>query len=265
MLTALAVLLFAAPPSLAAPSFTAVGVQADKVSFLQEHLAQELSRHGLRVLTEREVASVLGLERQRQLLNCEEEKSCALELAGALGVEAVLLGNVARLDQLLVVDLKVISAREGRRLASLSVRASNEVALLDQLDAGARSIAEQLGALAPAAVTNAPSTPGGPPRWVGVVAAGAGLALGVTSVVFAEKATAAKRGLSPELPVSLSEGARLRDAGKEAQTAAVALGLAGGALLVAGALVAWSPWQRVAVAITPTGTGAHLVVGGAFP
>ena len=163
MLTALAFVVLAAPPSLAAPSFTSVGVKADKVSFLQEHLAQELSRHGLRVLTEKEVTAVLGLERQRQLLACDQEASCALELAGALGVEALLLGNVARLDELLLVDLKVISARDGRRLASLSVRAASEVGLLDQLDSAARSLAEQLGAL-PTEVVKNPPTAGGP-RW----------------------------------------------------------------------------------------------------
>jgi hypothetical protein len=261
MLTVVAMSLLAAAPSLAVPSFSAVGVPADKVTFLEEHLASELSKHGLRVVTQREVTSLLGMERMRQLTNCDPDNtSCVAELSDALGVKAVVMGNVAKLDQLYVVELKVVSSGAGNRLASASARAATELQLLDQLDVAARSLAEQLGA----PVVKDEST-GGPPRWLGVAGLVAGAGLVVTSVVFAEQAGVAKRGLDPAEPISVAAGEKLRDDGKSAQTAAVALGVAGGALLLTGALVAWSPWKKTAVAVAPSSGGATLVLAGVLP
>lgn len=61
-----------------------------------EVLATHLREHGLKVMTGRDIGAVLGLERQKQLLGCmDDSTSCSAELAGALGVGALVVGTVA--------------------------------------------------------------------------------------------------------------------------------------------------------------------------
>lgn len=68
---------------------------------LTEALSAAAGRTGLfQVTSQVEVANLLGLERQRQLLGCaESSSSCAAELAGALGAQFLMSGSVTKLGQ----------------------------------------------------------------------------------------------------------------------------------------------------------------------
>src|SRR6185503_17571286 len=85
---------------LAMPGLRMVDVDANRGSFYSEHLALQMKRAGIDVLTEREIGAVLGLERQKQLLGCSDEATaCMVEMASAMGTDGVVLGDVARVGK----------------------------------------------------------------------------------------------------------------------------------------------------------------------
>ncbi len=70
----LAVIAAAPPPqvSLAVTGLNAIDVPAARAAFYTEHFATELISPDLRIVTEREVATLLGIDRQKQLAGCSE-------------------------------------------------------------------------------------------------------------------------------------------------------------------------------------------------
>jgi hypothetical protein len=135
----------AAPPlKLAAPALTLFSVEPQLGAFLSEHLAQQIKLAGAEVVTEREIASLLGMERQKQLLGCSEQASnCMAELANALGADAVLLGDVAKVGERLQLNLKIIASVDGKTLAVFSDNVSGEETALLALTRGANQLATQ--------------------------------------------------------------------------------------------------------------------------
>src|SRR5437763_8898933 len=84
-----------APLRLAAPTFSTVNVSREAAAFYTDHFAQQLASSNLRVVTSSEIATMLGIEQQKQLLGCAEgADACNAELANALGVDAVVKGNI---------------------------------------------------------------------------------------------------------------------------------------------------------------------------
>src|SRR5688572_12170524 len=98
----------AAPVSLALPGLNAVNLAQGEGELYSELLAQKLAALGLKVISARDIGAVLGLERQRELLGCKDG-ICTAELAGALGVEGIVVGDVGKLGGSYQVNLKVLS------------------------------------------------------------------------------------------------------------------------------------------------------------
>ena len=119
VLLSLAVTVAPAPSiKVAATRLNAVDASAERADFYTEFLADRLADQGVEVTSPREVAALLGLERERALLGCDEASSCITELAGALGVDALMLGDVAKLATGFQVNVKVLSARVAACTAS---------------------------------------------------------------------------------------------------------------------------------------------------
>ena len=113
------------PPQLkiASPGLTGVHVGDKEATFFSDHLAQQLAAAGAKVTSDREISAVLGLERKRQLLGCSENSSqCVTELAGALGVDALVVGDVARLQSHYQVNVKLLSVSSTSLLGAESER-----------------------------------------------------------------------------------------------------------------------------------------------
>lgn len=133
------------PLRLAAPGLNAVNVDVRVATFVSEHFAQELAAAGVAVVTAGEIASLIGLERQKQLLGCEDDSSsCVVELANALGVDGLVTGSVGRFGATYRANLKVLSSRDGEALAIITRKASSESELLDELSTAARESAPGL-------------------------------------------------------------------------------------------------------------------------
>src|SRR5262245_60639309 len=83
--------------TVAVPGFSGTAdVPSQKRDFLVEYFSDRLSAQGgVSVTTPAQISAVLGVERQKQLLGCSDSsESCSAELAGALGVEALIIGSL---------------------------------------------------------------------------------------------------------------------------------------------------------------------------
>src|SRR5258705_8474796 len=143
--SALLVLLAAAPAPLkvAVPGITRINLDESQASFYTEHLAQQLKFAGLEIITQKEIAAMLGNERQKQLLGCSDvSSSCMTELANALGTDALLLGDIARVGSKTQINLKIIASTDGQTLTAYSDRVDGEEAVLDSPTHGAQLMAE---------------------------------------------------------------------------------------------------------------------------
>lgn len=269
-----AVLLGAAPspPKLAMPGLSVIGIEAQYGEFLGEHLAQQLTFEGLDVVTTKEIGSLLGLERQKQLLGCgETASSCIAELASALGADGVLMGDVAKVGGKTQINLKIISARDGTTLAAFSDRVEGEEAVLDGLTRASAQLAEGTAkalkrTLTPVALSLRGSGASTPPWWVPVVAGAVVAGTGVVFFVLGNADYTRLVGATPATRLGLTEAASLRDGGALKQGLGVTLIGVGAAAIVGGGL--WWLFGRSsgpALAVVPGADGATLVVSGGFP
>lgn len=82
---------------------------------IDEQILTELSNSGrFIVVGKSDIAALIGLERQKQLLGCgEDANSCLAELSGALGSPYVISGALARAGTKLRLDLKLVRADKG--------------------------------------------------------------------------------------------------------------------------------------------------------
>jgi hypothetical protein len=130
---------------LASPGWTVVNISAELANFYSNEVARTLKAQGLKVVTEADIAAVLGNERQKALLGCADDSvSCMVELGAALGCDGLIVANLARLGDRYRGSLKVVSAQDGATLAEQPVDAHSESGLLDALAEASRRIGRQL-------------------------------------------------------------------------------------------------------------------------
>lgn len=268
MLSTLLVLVTAVTPvKLALPGLNGVNLAAGEADLYAETLAQKFAARGVDMLTARDVQAVLGVERQKQLMGCGEEQSCLVEMIGALGVDGVVVGDVGKLGNGYVVNLKVLSTKTGRPEALFNGQANSPEELRSVFDQASWEVAAQLSKalgrpeLMPTSARPGVSASSSPSRkWLAavpaVVAVGAavagGVLLGMASGTFSKLQMA---GMGDE---ALS----LRNAGQGQQTGAiVAFGVAGAAAVATvlmlvfisdGASVAPTAW------VSPSGASFGL-------
>ena len=118
------VALSAAPVKVGAPGLSSLNLDDRTTEYYSDFLANRLSEQdGMRVVKSSEIAQLIGLEKQKQLLGCSEQ-SCAMEIAQALGVDAILSGSIGRFGGgTYQLDARLVSTSDGALLASDSARA----------------------------------------------------------------------------------------------------------------------------------------------
>lgn len=135
----------AAPQKLGALGFSHANVADSVAEVAADHFAQQLAGQGFRVVTARELAALIGVERQKQLLGCaDSDSSCLAELTNALGTEALVTGSLGRFGSRFTVNLKVTRASDGASLAVFSSEVGSEDELPATLSRAAAEIADQL-------------------------------------------------------------------------------------------------------------------------
>lgn len=153
---ALKLLLCAAQLKLATVGFTQVGLSDAQAGFYAEHFSVQLASvdESVRVSTPKDMAAVLGIEKQKQLLGCADaESSCMAELAGALGADGLVTGQLAKIGKSFQLNVKILAADGSRTLFLHSSKLlSTEEELIEELNGvAAKAIAKVRAQLAPKA------------------------------------------------------------------------------------------------------------------
>ncbi|MFT3712603.1 MAG: hypothetical protein QM817_33560 [Archangium sp.] len=262
------------PLRIAVPGLRGVRLSEQELEFYAEHLAQNLRAPGLVVVTSREISTLLGIERQKQLLGCGDgANSCVAELANALGADAVVLGDVARIDDTFQINLELITPSDASVLAQGSRRVSGQVASLDALASLGRELGRGLltkkGRAVPAELQVQTSAGAAPPRAWSWVPVGAGVAIAGAGALFLSFAEANAAVLRNPTGGALkpSYAAQIRDEGKLFQAlGAVFLGVGIAATAAGFGLVLFGPRETPAsVSFVPLPGGAAFAFSGALP
>lgn len=266
-----AVVLAAAEPQAAAEkprlfvaTLAAQGVDPTEAAAFTDAIGATLASRGLfRVITTKDLESLLGAERQKQLLGvCEADPSaCSQSAADAVTARFVLSGQLSRLGTAYQLSLQMVDTEKGQAVA-------RALKLSDDL--------KTLRALVPYAAAEATGSPLPPPPSkvlpIALLAAGgaafvAGSVLGMLAL---SRQTVVNDELCPtgNLPLARCEGVALRprdyylsqDAAIGTQKT-IALGLViGGAVVAALGIVLWpAADQSPRVALLPSFNGAALV------
>jgi hypothetical protein len=119
---------------LAILDFTLAGsAHPDLARVLADGAARGAEGGDLQIITQGEIAAVLGLDRLRQLLGCSDDQRCLSETAGALDADRLLSGSLTILERTALVTVRLIDAPRGRTLAraTTSLLDANEKELVD--------------------------------------------------------------------------------------------------------------------------------------
>jgi TolB-like protein len=100
----------------------ALGTDAAKAELLSEiALTEASSMGGFDVIGKSDIASVIGFEKQKQVMGCAEDSNCLAEIGGALGVDMILVGSLGTLGDLFRLDLKLVDAKKAKVRARVGV------------------------------------------------------------------------------------------------------------------------------------------------
>lgn len=272
IIAALALALAAAPAQnikVASAGFKTVGLPEQQAAFFSDFFAAELSKaSGYQVTTATELSGLLGLERQKQILGCgDQSESCAAEVLGALGADAIITGTTAKVGKSFAVTVKISATRDGEQLAAASGELGDESEVLPWLGKNARSMAGKLRQRFGGAATAPGVSAGSPVRARTLVPAIAGGALLAGSVVtYAIAKDKVDKISAPNTPYqSPDEASRAANEANTLRTVAFVVGGAGlAALGVAAAMSLNGDESGVALAPQVTPTFAGLAIGGRF-
>lgn len=159
-----------APPTVAVLALEANKAAQEAAPGIASLIASRLAQSPkLKVLTQRDIETMLSTERQRQLLgsgSCSAKGACLEELSNAIGAQYVVAGRLDRFGDKYLLTVSLLDTFSGRSLARPAAEAPSTEDLLQVADA----VGEQLLAeLAPEGETrsarplfgSAKETPGG--------------------------------------------------------------------------------------------------------
>lgn len=247
-------------PKLAVLDLQATGAPPEMATALTEAITQEVSRRGFfDVIASADIRTLLGLERQKELLGCSDDaKSCTAELAGALGARFVLSGTLSKLGDAYQLSLQALDTQKAQPVGR-SVRIASD----------AKELADQL----PFAIAEATATPlpQPPSRVLPVTLLAAGSAAIVAGAIIGFSTILEENGLNRDLAQDSSTGSFLRY--DEYRVASERLGLqrtvslvsliAGAALVGGGVFVFARQGSTASATLVPTGSG--FAFAGVFP
>lgn len=115
----------------------------DVARALTEVAVQKLATYeGFKVWGPLEVEAVIGLEKQKDLVGCDDTV-CLTSIAGALNVDALLLASASVVAETYVVSVKILDARNLAVLGR-AMRKTSEGELLSVVEGAVAEVAERL-------------------------------------------------------------------------------------------------------------------------
>ena len=207
-------------PTVAVPLLRGAGADDSTRGTWTEHLAQELRNAGVKVLSSRDIETMLGVERQKQLLGCgDDANACLAELSAALGTEYTITGDISEIPGGFRVDVGALKGSSSTRFTSYAEQVDDEAGVLRALSRAGWRLGSVLLAQAgqvPVGVAPDAVLVGDPPpkrrlAWLPAAVAVASLIAGTLLV---SRAYDDLRQLDPVRPISLDDAAHYRDEGK---------------------------------------------------
>jgi hypothetical protein len=123
------------------------GVDAQLASLLSDAVAAQVTSRGFfSVTTSKDVQTLLGVERQKQLMGCSDAGACLTELAGAMGARFVLSGQLGRVGDTYQLTLQTVDTQKAQPVGRSTKLAKSVDALRDLLP---YAVADATGTLAP--------------------------------------------------------------------------------------------------------------------
>ncbi len=114
----------------------AAGVPLHLVEFSQEHVAEQLSSRGLKVVRAKDALKKLPATRRRRLLKCiQTERRCLQSLGESAKTEVVLVPELTQMVGDFRVGAKVYTVKEGALVAENLIPGVTEDRMLDSLTA----------------------------------------------------------------------------------------------------------------------------------
>jgi hypothetical protein len=223
---------------------------------MSQAMTAAVGRAGLfTVISSREIETLVGVERQKQLLGCSEDSTtCLSELAGAINARFVLGGTLAKLGDAYQLTLQTVDSERAQPVGRAVRIASSLSALQDQLP---WAVAEATATPAPRAPSRAPAIA----LWIG----GGALLLGGGLAGF--DALSRERALNDELtrgntmPDALRPLSTYRNEASSAsleKTIALSCMIAGAAAVIVGFIVMPGDNGGPKIAVVPAGNGLGL-------
>jgi TolB-like protein len=89
------------------------GVAVGTATILSDIVVSEVARHGYDVISQSDISAMIGFEKQKKMLGCDET-SCLAEIGGALGVDYLITGQVGQIGTRYRISLLVVDSRKAR-------------------------------------------------------------------------------------------------------------------------------------------------------
>ncbi len=107
------------PVSLVFTGIEATGVDHDLARAVSEYVQSRLSELGAYdVIGPAQIETLLGLEAQRQLMGCESDAACLVDIAGSLAAERVMSGRMSRIGKTNILTIFLVDASGVRTLGN---------------------------------------------------------------------------------------------------------------------------------------------------
>ncbi|MHB8419631.1 MAG: hypothetical protein ACYDCL_16260 [Myxococcales bacterium] len=141
----------------------------------------------LGIIASEDLRNLIGFQVQKARLGCQDT-ACLAEIGGALGVDELVVGSLARLGTSYILDVRLIDARRAKVIAEDDERLKNgaEEDLLGAADRAVATLLNPILGLPPGEGTAAVSTtgpaPASHPRVPAIILGVLGLAAGAVAV-----------------------------------------------------------------------------------
>jgi len=121
-------------PKIAVMEIQGGGVEAHVAAGLTEAITQEIAGRGFfNVISSREIQTLIGFERQKQMVGCSSETTCLAELADAMGARFVLSGTVSKMGDAYQLSVQTLDSAKSQPLGRSIRFAKDMTALRSQI------------------------------------------------------------------------------------------------------------------------------------
>jgi TolB-like protein len=134
-----------APKSLLQMNLTANNVDPQTVNTIESFITVELDKHqSLKVLAGDDVKRMLDLESQKQAAGCDDDSSCLAEIAGALGADYVVTGQLGKLEKRLILTLNLFDAQKKEAVNRVTVKADTLDGMPEQVESAVSRLVDPI-------------------------------------------------------------------------------------------------------------------------